>query len=270
MEFTRTFEASDGCSNTATAAQLIRIEDNTNPEFTSTPDDKVYQCNADLDLSATEAGAGLATGEDSCTEAAVTIADGPTSGNACHETFERTFTLSDACGNSVTAHQTIEVQDTEAPTLVAPGSLSVECASHLDTSSGNTGTPQVEDSCPSSTFLVSESDVTIPYENCEDMTWRVIERTWSATDSCGNTQEEVQTITVKDTMSPTLHTPGTTTVECSADHDLSSSSTGTATAYDSCPLSTVTVAESDSSSGTGTCDENKVYETITRTWTATE
>ena len=62
------------------------------------------------------------------------------------------------------------------------------------------------------------SDVTVTYA---DMTAEgdcdneyTIERTWTATDDCGNNTSKVQTIEVLDTTPPVITCPGDVTVEC--------------------------------------------------------
>jgi hypothetical protein len=82
-------------------------------------------------------------------------------------------------------------------------------------------------------------------------------------DACGNTSEPcVQTITVTDSIGPSIQCPGNTTIEC--DESSLPANTGQATANDGCdPNPTVTYTDSVS----GGCPNPKV---ITRTWRATD
>src|SRR5438552_13521969 len=88
---------------------------------------------------------------------------------------------------------------------------------------------------------------------------KLIARTWTATDQCGNSNSCVQTITVRDTMPPTISCPPNLVLECPA--NTSTNVTGMATAQDAC--GSVTIGYSDSVSNN--CGGTKV---ITRTWTA--
>ena len=49
----------------------------------------------------------------------------------CEYTITRTFTATDACGNSTSASQTITVEDTTAPELSIPADYTVECSDEL-------------------------------------------------------------------------------------------------------------------------------------------
>src|SRR5262249_17039313 len=117
----------------------------------------------------------------------------------------------------------------------------------------NTGVATAVDACSSVT--VSFSDVVTT--NCGGT--RVIARTWSAVDSCGNATNGVQTITVRDSIPPTLTVPSNLTLECPA--STSTNNTGVATATDGC--STVTITFSDVT--TTNCGNTKI---LARTWTA--
>src|SRR5262249_56285334 len=63
-------------------------------------------------------------------------------------------------------------------------------------------------------------------------TINVINRTWTARDACGNTSTCVQQIMVRDTTPPSLTVPRDLVLECPA--DISTNSTGVATATDAC------------------------------------
>src|SRR5262249_8440212 len=92
-------------------------------------------------------------------------------------------------------------------------------------------------------------------------TVRMFDRTWSATDDCGNRSTCVQRITVRDTTPPALSVPADVVLECPADTRVEA--TGMAVAPDIC--GTVKVSYSDVV--TNGCGGTKV---ISRTWTATD
>jgi hypothetical protein len=92
-------------------------------------------------------------------------------------------------------------------------------------------------------------------------TTSVIDRTWRATDDCGNTSTCVQRITVRDTSAPVLAFPAIVTLECPA--DTSVNDTGTALAVDACGTATLSYSDVVSNA----CGFTK---TIFRTWQATD
>src|SRR5206468_2486184 len=159
----------------------------------------------------------------------------------------------DACSNSVSCVQTITVRDTTKPTITCPPDVVLECPA--DTRTNATGVATAQDTC--SAVTISYSDVT--NNNCAGT--KVIARTWTATDQCGNSTNCVQTITVLDTRKPTITCPSDKVLECPA--DTSTNATGVATAQDAC--SAVTISYSDVTSDN--CAGTKV---IARTWTATD
>ncbi|WP_235898265.1 SprB repeat-containing protein, partial [Winogradskyella ouciana] len=185
--------------------------------------------------------------------ASITYIDVVTSTNYCPIIVQRTFTITDNCGNSASAVKSITVDDTTPPTITAPADVTIECTD--DESSANTGVATASDTCGDVT--ITESDV----ETAACGNTKTITRTWTATDACGNTASDTQTITVVDTTPPTITAPADVTIECTDDE--SSANTGVATALDTC--GDVTITESDVE--TAACGNTK---TITRTWTATD
>ena len=104
----------------------------------------------------------------------------------------RTWTATDACGNTSTASQTITVHDTTAPVIAAsagpehdrvPGDAGVRGRRRRPTPATRTST-------------LTFADVTTPGTCAGEYS---VTRTWTATDACGNTSTASQTITVKDT-----------------------------------------------------------------------
>jgi len=130
-------------------------------------------------------------------------------GLSCPETITRTWTYTDACGNTSTETQTIMVIDTQAPAFaVPPANLAVECSGDVPamTSLGWT------DNCDGS-GNVTGTDVSDGLTCPETIT-----RTWTYTDACGNTSSVDQTIMVIDTQAPVFAAPpANLTVECAGD-----------------------------------------------------
>src|SRR5262249_21787547 len=89
----------------------------------------------------------------------------------------------------------------------------------------------------------------------------LINRTWTATDDCGNSSTCVQQITIRDTTTPQLSLPPNIVLQCPA--DTSTNNTGVATAVDT--GGAVSIWYSDTV--TNSCSGSKI---VSRLWTATD
>ncbi|MCR8667758.1 gliding motility-associated C-terminal domain-containing protein [Aestuariibaculum sp. M13] len=245
---TRTWTATDECGNPTSATQTITVQDTTPPVLTI-PADVTIECSEDE----TSANTGVATATDTCGDVTITETDDVVTACGNTKVIARTWTATDECGNPTSATQTITVQDTTPPVLTVPADVTIEC--NEDETSANTGVATATDTCGDVTITESDDVVTA----CGNT--KVITRTWTATDECGNPTSATQTITIVDTVAPTITAPDNVTIECSEDE--TSVSTGVATATDTC--GNVTITESDSE--VAACGNTKV---ITRTWTATD
>src|SRR6266550_1673960 len=93
-------------------------------------------------------------------------------------TATRTWTASDACGNTSTASQTINVADTTAPVIATlPAPSTIECPAVPAFAVAT-----AIDGCGSS-FTLTSADVTTA--GCGGS--YSVTRTWTASDACGNT-----------------------------------------------------------------------------------
>lgn len=167
--------------------------------------------------------------------------------------IQRTYTVTDACGNSVSCTQDFTfLTDSEAPSLSCPADVVLECTE--DISPANTGNAIATDNCtPQPEIVIDFSDDTSGLNGCNGT--GTIARTWSATDNCGNSATCVQTITVEDTTAPVFtDVPADIAVDCAnipPPYEV--------VVVDNCtPNSTVTLEE--------LVDSGCPY-TITRTWT---
>ena len=117
-------------------------------------------------------------------------------GMVCPQYVERTYGVKDSCGNLGTCKTVIEVNDTEPPTWTyQPADTTVNCEE--DHSSANLGVATADDNRIAHGFHLTESDAIFPGSCPQEWT---IERTWTATDTCGNTISFVQTINVQEDM----------------------------------------------------------------------
>jgi hypothetical protein len=195
----RTWTATDECGTAATCLQVIRVEDTT-PPVIACPADLTLQCVSGQDTSPATTGTASAT--DACDpNPVITFADNVVPGNcAGNYVIERTWTATDECGTAATCLQVIRVEDTTPPVIACPADLTLQCVSGQDTSPATTGTASATDACDPNP-VITFADNVVP-GNCAGN--YVIERTWTATDECGNPSTCVQTITIQDTQAPTV------------------------------------------------------------------
>ena len=212
---TRTWSLVDNCNNAAqNQVQTITVKDNTPPTFTAPADITIFTddtCGYDARISVT----GDVTDEaDNCTPAAnlnATFEDNVNNDDPCNITITRTWSLVDDCGNVAVSVQTITVSDTTKPTFTAPADTIIykDANCEYDASVSVTGDVTDEaDNCSENleATFVDEVDDNDP---CNI----TITRAWSLVDACGNTAEnQVQTITVKDTIRPTYTRPENITI----------------------------------------------------------
>ncbi len=101
-----------------------------------------------------------------------------------------TFTVEDECGNSATCTATIEIKDMDLPELSnRPADINVSSESEIPEVPEITAT----DNC-------SEADVTYLEETTTGNCGYTLERTWTATDLCGNSISHTQRINVSESL----------------------------------------------------------------------
>ena len=178
----------DDCGNETTKDQVITVQDVAIPTFTVPADitiDAATDCSYDASVDITGDVANEADNCDTSVEATFTdvVADGSCEGA---KIITRTWTLMDDCGNAAAAQdQIITVQDVMAPTFTVPADITIDAAADCsyDASVGVTGDVSDEsDNCDTSleaTFTDVEAD-----GSCEGA--KVITRTWTLIDDCGN------------------------------------------------------------------------------------
>ncbi len=122
---------------------------------------------------------GHSTATDICSTPVVTYHDGEdTDPSDCVETFIRTWTATDACGNTSTCEQTITLTDTQQPywTSDLPGDLTLECGADIPAQAELTAA----DACQAVvTVAEAQSSST---GDCGNTT--VIVYVWTADDGC--------------------------------------------------------------------------------------
>ena len=181
--------AVDPCGNSTTVSRTITIVDSTAPVFTSVPSSEERDCNED-DVVAS------AYADDNCSDVTITRNDVIVPGLCTASyTIERTYTATDACGNSSSYTQMINVSDNNGPVWGEnQTSFVYECGSDAAVV-----TPAASDDC---------SEFTMSYDDGDSFEYGCtvsFERTWLAVDACGNASAPfVQYISFEDTTEPVL------------------------------------------------------------------
>ena len=141
-EVTRTFTATDACGNAATGQQVINIQDTTQPVFVEAlPADTVVECSS-------VPAAAVLTATDNCAIVEVMFEEVETDvEDGCAQTYmlTRIWTVADACGNTNSHTQTVEVVDTTSPTFMDIGGLMNEevVSVPYDDAYGNVTLPEI-------------------------------------------------------------------------------------------------------------------------------
>jgi large repetitive protein len=222
--YTYIWTATDACGNATTVSTTVNVYDQSNPVFTSVPSGGTYSCDGGINF-------GEATAADACGEAIVSHNDNIIGGN-CPQTYTivRTWTATDACGNTASATSVYNVIDNTAPVFTSfPADMSVEC----DASEWPMSSASASDNC--------DNEVAITYYEelvAENSCSKTIERTFVATDDCGNTTTQVQMIYVNDTTAPVFSGDATISMSC----DEFDASAIYVQAYDNCGDATITIA----------------------------
>ena len=129
----------------------------------------------------------------------VTVSETTDFGACQNEYFlTRTYTATDACGNTVSESQVIYVSDTDAPILIgAPSDVTI------DLSTGAT-VPNPPNSIFATDNCDSNPDIDFNQNQVDEDCGFIITRTWIAIDECGNESQVTQTITVFENESLTI------------------------------------------------------------------
>ncbi|MGZ5507198.1 MAG: tandem-95 repeat protein, partial [Limisphaerales bacterium] len=248
---TFTYANNDGTVNGNTATVTITIIDTVAPQLNGVPSDVTVECSF-------VPNAPTVTATDSCdSNPTVGLSESSTqSTNGCGHasyTITRTWTATDASGNTSSATQTITVHDTTAPVIAGvPADATAQCDAVPAPA-----TPTATDNCDSNPSI-SFNETSAPGACANSYT---LTRVWTAADACGNSSSATQTITVIDTTAPVLvGVPSDVTVQCDV-----VPTAATPTATDNCDSNPS--ISFNQTSAPGACANSY---TLTRVWTATD
>jgi hypothetical protein len=268
---TITYTATDAVSLTATATMTVTVTDNEVPTITCPPN---RTRNTDTLLCSFQAGVAgtpfnFTATSDNCPGPYTITNDFNGLASLGSAIFPKGVTtvvwqIADSSGNTGTCSYTVTVNDNEVPTFTAPSDITLytDASCSVDTTVTSTGdVTDEDDNCPIA-INATYSDVSVA-GSCQGT--YVITRTWSLLDSAGNAAaDQIQTITVSDTTSPTFTRPADVTIytDGSCGFDSTTAATGDVTdEADNC--STGIEATYSDATVAGSCQGTYI---ITRTW----
>ena len=193
--------ATDDCNNKDSIVITFLLTDDAPPVFDPIPDTLTVECSAINSY--------FPTAQDDCGGRVFITRDDTIMPGDCdgEQMIMRTWIANDLCGNETRQEQVLMVEDTRPPVLNnIPNDTLLSCDEIIPTVAVVTAM----DNC--STIDMVDFDDNSSGDDCN----RVITRTWTATDDCGNIAIGTQVITVRDTTAPEfLYTPSDSlTVEC--------------------------------------------------------
>ncbi len=199
----RSWSATDACGNTTSKDQVITFIDENAPYFTSVPEGLTLACGSDVPFVD-------ATAADACSAVTVTFIDteGEMTCTGLNE-IVRTFTATDACGNTAFATQVITFADDQAPTGTVEDA-EVSCSDY--DGAMEYGSVEFSDNCSAAITVMWEetSNNGTGSAGCYEVT-----RTYTFTDGCGNVSTAVQSISVYDDEAPVFtEAPEDQTSQC--------------------------------------------------------
>src|SRR6185369_955416 len=155
---------------------------------------------------------GTASVTDNCsTGLTATGVVGTETGSGCSFSTTKTWTVTDNCGNTQTASQTVTyTRDVIKPTITVTASSALPCNPTQAQINAAFGTASVTDNC--STGLTATGVVGAEFgSGCSFGTTK----TWTVTDNCGNTQTAAQTVVyTRDLIAPTITLTAQGTLPC--------------------------------------------------------
>ena len=194
---TRIYSVTDACNNVTNVTQIINVNDNVAPTASNLAAVNV-SCIGDVPA----ANVDMVTDEaDNCSTPTVAFVSDVSDGQTCPETITRTYSVTDACNNSINVTQIIRVDDDIAPTADSLSPITgLQCIGEVPQPDISL-LSNVSDNC--STPTVSFISDTSNNQTCPE----TITRIYRVTDACDNSIDVVQTIIINDDIAPQLVSP---------------------------------------------------------------
>jgi len=132
--------------------------------------------------------------------------------------LRRTWTATDACGNTTEAVQLIRVEDRTAPTFTPPPNITIACDDDPNDLTLTGMVTDTSDNCGGPIDLFYNDEIVPEPDSCDNFYF--IRRQWTAEDACDNGFSVNQIIRVADRTPPSFLVPPDTTVNCGEENDL--------------------------------------------------
>ncbi len=198
----RTYRVADDCGNEIFVMQTFAVDDKIAPVINDAIAETTEEGCSINDVSApvtTVAGLetlGLSISDNCTDKASLTVSSNDVASGTCPLIITRTYTIADACGNETTYDQVINMVENTPPVLSGtPGDdeIGVLCDVPPDPPELYTEVTAT-DNCDTDVEITFEETSTQKFDNSYESVVYTITRTWTATDDCGNSTSETQTI----------------------------------------------------------------------------
>jgi len=261
----RVWTVSDVCGNTTIFTQIINVVDLSGPVFSGVPADACNNTTLTANVTAFDECSGM--------PADVTLSEVMSNEPGCGQVLTRTWSATDACGNTSTATQQVFFMDGNAPMISFshPLLVGLQSGAELFLSVGDGfGDPNdpliftanavsVTDNCAANIASVVNVTITVSEDCAADGFLAQYNYRWTATDPCGNTAKISLTVFYIDGNAPDFfNVPADITVFCAAVPEVAN--VQVSDDYDE--EVDVVFTETQASTPNGVL--------ITRTWTATD
>jgi gliding motility-associated-like protein len=141
------------------------------------------------------------------------------------------YSVTDGSGNTTIKIQKITVIDNIIPVITAPANINTTLTAGCTKTGVNLGTPVTTDNCTIAS-VTNNAPVAFPVGTTTV--------TWTVTDASGNSSTANQTVTVKDTINPTITAPSNITVNANSSCVAFNVVLGTPITADNCIVASVT------------------------------
>jgi large repetitive protein len=213
---TVTWTATDACGNTATISATVTVQDTAAPVITCIPNLVVV---ADEGESFAELTIATPLATDAC--GIITLVNDFNNTNNASGQYPLgvttvTWTATDACGNTSTCSFTVKVQDDEAPAIISPSTIFVNCQDELPAPFESFDQFVAAGGSAYDNNEIIEESFALISENTEGSACNlIISRIYQISDNDDNTSTCTHQIVIKDELSPIFTiTPTDLTVEC--------------------------------------------------------
>ncbi|MFL1013579.1 HYR-like domain-containing protein [Flavisericum labens] len=197
----RTYRVSDDCGNYIDIEQQITIQDITPPTASNPPSTYL---NSNDPIPAQDSTI-IIDETDNCGVPAVAFVSETVTQNTCEEILTRTYSITDACGNSINVSHHIIINDNVPPTASNLAGIQLTCNDNIPSPDINLVSDAADNfSTPIVVFLSDVSDNL----SCPE----TITRTYRVSDACGNFTDLTQNIIIHDMIAPTASNPENTVV----------------------------------------------------------